>query len=445
VRALGRVEFQVGDQRCSGVGVVNSSADVPNYGELPMPETDKDSPLKAAFDPVAPEKRIDSLDILRGFALLGVLWMNVPQHVGGPIDKIFDQMSNLLATGKFITIFGFLFGVGFSLQWMRATAHGRWPTVHSSRRLLVLFVIGAVHSVFVWDGDVLTLYALMGVYLLVVQRLHLSQRTILTVALCILAVIAVRDEVGLTRRITRELGVATYVDITGTQLRERLQRMADEEMQTYTTISYTQGVRERWEGLRDWLRSRETYIPGEVFVYFLLGLWAAGSGLFRDVRSHRRLLHRILWWGFPLGVALFLGKFVSSRLLYSGHNTWLVDSVFRGGEMIGRPILGLTYVAAILLLLQHERWLHRLGPLRYVGRMALTNYLMQSLVFTVVSYSFGFGLYARLTGVTALLYTVVFFTAQVYLSRWWLSRFRFGPVEWVWRSLTYGVLMPLRA
>jgi uncharacterized protein len=186
-------------------------------------------------------------------------------------------------------------------------------------------------------------------------------------------------------------------------------------------------------------------MPGRVFVYFLLGLWAAGSGLFRDVRPHRLLLRRTLWWGIPLGVALFFCKFVSSRLLYSGHNTWLVDSVFRGGEMIGRLILGLTYVAAILLLLQHERWLHRLGPLRYVGRMALTNYLMQSLFFTVVSYSYGFGLYSRLTGVTALLYTVVFFTAQVYLSRWWLSRFRLGPVEWVWRSLTYGELMPLRA
>ena len=410
-----------------------------------MPETDQDTPLETAFEPVAPEKRIDSLDILRGFALLGVLWMNVPQHVGGSIDKIVDQMSNLLASGKFVTIFGFLFGVGFSLQWMRATAHGRTPTVHSSRRLLILFVIGAVHTVFVWDGDILMSYALMGALLLVVQRLHLSQRTILTVALCILAVVTVRDQVGMTRRITRDLGVATYVDITGTQLRERRQRMAQEELQTYTTTSYTQGVRERWEGLRNWLRSRDTYIPGEVFVYFLLGLWAAGSGLFRDVRPHRMLLRRTLWWGFPLGVALFVGKFVSSRLLYSGHNTWLVDSVFRCGEVIGRPILGLTYVAAILLLLQHERWLHRLGPLRYVGRMALTNYLMQSLFFTVGSYSYGFGLYSRLTAVTALLYTLVFFTAQVYLSRWWLSRFRLGPVEWVWRSLTYGALMPLRA
>ncbi len=76
--------------------------------------------------------------------------------------------------------------------------------------------------------------------------------------------------------------------------------------------------------------------------------------------------------------------------------------------------------------------------------MALTNYLMQSLVFTAVSYGYGRGMYSMLTGVTVLLSTLAFFTAQVYLSRWWLSRFRFGPAEWLWRSLTYGALVPMR-
>jgi uncharacterized protein len=411
-----------------------------------MAESDQSAPPTTVFDPIAPQERIDSLDILRGFALFGIFWVNMPGGGGGPIGEFFDQVRNLLATGKFITIFGFLFGVGFSLQWLRATAHGRRPTVHSLRRLAVLFLIGIVHSVFVWEGDILAPYALMGAYLLVVRRLHLSQRTILALALCLLAVITVRGEVRLTSRIAREVGAATYRDITGTQLQERLQRMALEEMQSYTTTSYTQGVRERWKGLRDWLQDQGTYLPDDyVFVYFLLGLWAARSGIFRDVRSHRALLYRIVWWGLPLGVTLFVTRVVSRRLLYAGQSTWAADSVFRGAEMIGRPILGLAYVAAILLLLQNQRWLRRLGPLKHAGRMALTNYLMQSLVFTVVSHSYGLGIYSKLTGVTILLYTLVFFTAQVYLSLWWLSRFRFGPAEWVWRSLTYGALMPWRA
>jgi uncharacterized protein len=411
-----------------------------------MAESDQSAPLTTGFDPTTPKERITSLDILRGFALFGILWVNMPESGGGPIGRFFDQVANLLATGKFITIFGFLFGVGFSLQWLRATAHRRKPTLHSLRRLTVLFLIGVIHSVLVWDGDILRTYALLGAYLLVAQRLRFSQRTILALALCLLAVVTVRGEVRLTSRITRAVGAATFRDISGTQLRERRQRMDLQDMESYTTTSYTQGVRERWRELRDWLQSPETYIPGDVvFAFFLLGLWAARSDIFRDVSSHRVLLCQIVQWGLPLGVTFFFAALVSRRLLYAGQSTWLVDSPFRAAEFVGRPILGFTYVAGILLLLQNERWRQRLDPLKYAGRMALTNYLMQSLVFTAVSHSYGLGIYSKLTGLTVLLYTLAFFAAQVYLSRWWLSRFRFGPAEWVWRSLTYGALMPWRA
>jgi uncharacterized protein len=410
-----------------------------------MAESDQSAPPTAVLDPVGPHERIDSLDILRGFALFGILWVNMPEGGRRPIDVFFGELSNLLATGKFITIFGLSFGVSFSLQWLRAAAHGRKPTLHSLRRLTVLFLIGVIHSVFVWDGDILTTYALMGAYLLLVQRLHLSQRTILALALCLLAVIIVRGEVELNRRVTRELGVASYRDITGAQLQERRQRMALEELHSYATTSYTQGVRERWEGLRDRLHNRETYVPDVVFVFFLLGLWAARAGIVRDVRSHRVLLRRIIWWGLPLGGTFFFAALVSRRLLYAGHSTWLADSVFRAAGFLGQPILGFAYVAGILLLLQEESWRRRLDPLRYAGRMALTNYLLQSLVFTAASHSYGLGIYSKLTGVAVMLHTLVFFTAQVYLSRWWLYRFRFGPAEWVWRSLTYGAPVPWRA
>jgi uncharacterized protein len=409
-----------------------------------MVENTQNAPPGDTFDPIAPDQRIDSLDILRGFALFGVLWMNLPERGGGAIDRIFDQIGSLLALGKFVTIFGFLFGVGFSLQWMRSTRHGRKPTVHALRRLVVLFLIGVLHYVFVWDGDILTTYALMGVYLLVIHSLPLSQRTILAVAVCLLAVVTVRGEVALTQRITRELGVTTHWDITGTALRERRERRAEAELQSYTRTSYRQNVERRGEELRDWLGSLDAYLPNKEFVFFLLGLWATRAGIFHDVDRHRRLLRRILWWGFPLGVMLWFGGFVSSRLLYAGHNTWLVDSVFRGAEAIGRPVLGITYVATIALLLRHEGWVRRLRPLRYVGRMALTNYLMQSLAFTLVASSYGLGIYTKLAGVTVLLYTLIFFAAQILVSRWWLARFRFGPAEWAWRSLTYGALMPWR-
>jgi uncharacterized protein len=435
------LQFCIENAELQVVGCTTGS----QYDGVPMTEIDQSGPLTTAFVPIAPQERMDALDILRGFALFGILWVNMPEGGRRPIDVFFGEVSNLLATGKFITIFGFLFGVSFSLQWLRATEHGREPTLHSLRRLAILFLIGVLHHVLVWDGDILTTYALLGAYLLVVQRLRFSQRTILALALCLLAVIIVRGEVELTRRTTREVGAATHRDITGTQLREGRQRMALEEVQSYTATSYAQGVRERWEELTDWLQSRETYIPGDVFVFFLLGLWAARSGILRDAASHGVLLCRIVRWGLPLGVTFFFAALVSHHMLYSGRSTWLADSVFRAAGFVGRPILGFSYVAGILLLLQKEHWRRRLGPLKHAGRMALTNYLMQSLVFTAVSHSYGLGIYSKLTGVTVLLYTLVFFSAQVYLSRWWLSRFRFGPAEWVWRSLTYGALMPWRA
>ncbi len=108
---------------------------------------------QAFFESIAPEKRIDSLDILRGFALFGILWMNMPAYPGplSAVDRIINQTSTLLTRGKFITIFGFLFGVSFSLQWMRAENQGRKPVVHCLRRLFVLFLIGVFHTVFVWE------------------------------------------------------------------------------------------------------------------------------------------------------------------------------------------------------------------------------------------------------------------------------------------------------
>ncbi len=401
---------------------------------------------QAFFEPTAPEKRIDSLDIVRGFALFGILWMNMPAYPGplSAVDRIINQTSALLTQGKFITIFGFLFGISFSLQWMRTENQGRKPAVHCLRRLFVLFLIGVLHMVFVWERDILTWYALTGMYLLTVQCLHLSQKTILILALCIYPLIIVGGEVTLTRRIMRETGVTTIWDISPTRLRERRQGTVNEEIGQYTTASYARRIHDRWDRLRKELGSPSSLLPESFFVYFLLGLWAARSGILRDSRPHERLLRWIFWGGLPLGLTLFFVKRIGGGLFRAGQITWLGNSIFDAAWMVGQPILGFTYVSAILLIIRNDRWLRRFAPLRYAGRMALTNYLMQSLIFTLVSYSYGLGSYSSLTGAAVLLYSLVFFTAQVYLSRWWLSRFHFGPAEWVWRSLTYGSLMPWR-
>jgi uncharacterized protein len=114
------------------------------------------------------------------------------------------------------------------------------------------------------------------------------------------------------------------------------------------------------------------------------------------------------------------------------------------GMIVGGPAQSLFYACAIILLWQKESWRRRLTPLAAVGRMALTNYLMHSVVFTTLANSYGFGLYGRIPPSVGILMTLAMFALQIPLSNWWLSRFRFGPVEWLWRSLTYWRLQPMR-
>lgn len=401
------------------------------------------SPI-SSFGPTKPKERIDSLDVLRGFALFGILWANLPGGGGpSPLDTISDWMEAFLVRGKFVTIFTFVFGVSFSLQFARAAKRGRGHVGFYLRRLFFLFLIGVCHCVFVWDGDILTSYALFGAYLVAVHRM--PQKAILALALSLYFVVLITNEIRFTQRVSLEAGAARTVRIDPARDRERRQRMMAEEARTYATVSYQNLVRNRWAEIRGGLGQGRTYIPDSTFVLFLIGMWAGRRGVFQDWRSHRELLRGITVWGLPIGLTLYFGGPLQSYLITGGHITWLSGSPLRAGVSIGQQAQGLAYAAAIVLLLQTERWRRGLSTLRWAGRMALTNYLMQSLVFTVAAYGYGLGLYPILTGSVRLLYAVLFFTAQAYLSRWWLARFSFGPAEWVWRSLTYGKAQPWRA
>jgi len=149
-------------------------------------------------------------------------------------------------------------------------------------------------------------------------------------------------------------------------------------------------------------------------------------------------------WGLGLGLSGNFGFIVtadwSDPVLPSVMG--LVETVF---FVIGAPALSLFYAAAILLLVQREGWQKRLAPLAAVGRMALSNYLLQSVICTTIFYSYGLGLYGRVGPAVGVGLTVVIFLIQIILSVWWLRRFQFGPMEWVWRSLTYCKRQPLRA
>jgi uncharacterized protein len=123
-------------------------------------------------------------------------------------------------------------------------------------------------------------------------------------------------------------------------------------------------------------------------------------------------------------------------------SAWLLVSL--AGQAVGAPALSLFYMSSIVLLMQRTPWEQRLRPLAPVGRMAISNYLLQTVICTTLFYGYGLGLYGQAGSAAGLLLTVVIFALQVPLSVWWLGHFRFGPVEWLWRSLSYGSRQPMR-
>jgi uncharacterized protein len=181
----------------------------------------------------------------------------------------------------------------------------------------------------------------------------------------------------------------------------------------------------------------------QILGLFLIGLYAGRREFFQNLQTHLLFLRKTLWWALALGVVGMLVRAGVFKLpkLFGSYFSGLVEEVL---DTIGCLALSFFYASAIILLAQRHGWKTRLAPLAAVGRMALSNYLFQTLVCTTLFYSYGFGLFGKVGPAAGLALTFAIYSAQVPLSLWWLRHFRFGPMEWVWRSLTYGKPQPMR-
>jgi uncharacterized protein len=361
------------------------------------------------------QERIIALDVLRGFALFGIFVVNMIDFSGsglrlgtlgergGEFDQLVDICIAFFFITKFYLIFSFLFGVGFAVQMRSAAAKGRSFVPLYLRRLLILGVIGVTHSILIWDGDILRLYAVAGGLLLLVRKL--PTRVLLGMA-------------GLIA-----LGGLVIIGMTGS-------------MQTRTDGAWAASVPLLMSGSYAELvqmRIANPYTPdmqtGMVLVMFLLGMVVGRAGLLDDPARYTPFLRR--WWKWALPVGL-IGNSVLLYGLTTG-DSWLTSV----GVHIGAPALSFLYVSFVLLNAGRLSWL---AP---IGQMALTTYLSHSIIGTTLFYGYGFGLYDQLSPTVTFALTFAIFAAQVVISAVWMGRFRFGPVEWVWRSLTYGRAQPL--
>ncbi len=385
--------------------------------------------------PVAPAERIEALDIVRGFALFGVLLLNMLSFSGqvagfepwtistGWWDRTVELAIRVFGEAAFYTTFSFLFGLGFALQLERATGRGERFSWRFAGRLLVLLAFGLLHAFLIWDGDILVQYSIAGFFLLPFARVRPSTALKWAAGLCGFTVVAATVLVS--------LWYPGFEVSTGADLAEDLDLFANGgfgEIAAYRLSSAIESLVIAAIG-----------VPWFVGI-FLVGLWAVRSGRVAAWRYQRVFLYRVLRVTVPIAV---VAKGLLAVLIVSGDAAAAATFGTVLSVMIGGPALGATYVCLLLLALQRAAdGVSRLRHLAPVGRMALTNYLTQSLIGVGLFYGYGLGWYGRFGVGTTVFFTVGIFAAQMVLSRLWLARYPFGPMEWLWRTLTYRMTVP---
>jgi uncharacterized protein len=404
--------------------------------------------VRAPMRPVGGDERVLTIDVLRGFALFGILLVNF-YGVGatGLADRVANGFLFFFVSGKFYPLFSFLFGLGFGVMLLRSMDRGAAIVPVYLRRLAVLAVIGVVHYVFLWSGDILRDYAVLGALLLLFR--NRSPRFLLAAALAAILIANAWGEysVGNPPPLRRADAETAYlVDLNQLARFEEYRDASQALMWARSDGTYADLVVARARTLvlgLPWFFSVWTL---QIFAMFLLGLYAAKRRLFEDVAAHRRLAMGVLTVGGVLGAAAMFLLVVAPELAARG-----VDLIpgFRdrfGGElyMFGGPLLTVAYIAGITLLCERARVARRLAILAPVGRMGLTNYLLQSVVGTSLYYGYTFGLHGKVGPALGILLSTAIFACQIPISHWWMARFRFGPAEWLWRSLTYMRLQPMR-
>ena len=423
-------------------------AEVPDEIQ-PDPPDPEPEPIPLA--PNSRQERIAAMDVLRGIAVFGIFLINMPLYVApsagffdwernalwsGTADRLATLFIYIFAQGKFYTLFSFLFGLGFGVQMLRAAdRHSPDFLATCRRRLFVLLAIGILHFTLIWWGDVLHVYALLG-FLLILFRTR-ADKTLLMWAACLTFIPFVFA-----------IGGTTYERLTDKVTAEEKQKKRDERKKSaderIATDIKTKSTGRIVDILALRLRRDARRLGGELgwstelFTSFLLGLWVSRRRILQEPQLYRPLLTRLAFAAFPLALAVTTADLIYGYLYPNEQSPLWRSHLSLIRDFIARPAMAFGYAAA-LLLTGIKEWM---SPFAAVGRMALTNYLLHSLVFTTVANSYGLGLYGQIHPIHGLALCFAFYALQLPFSVWWLRNHAYGPAEWLWRSLTYGTRQP---
>jgi uncharacterized protein len=399
--------------------------------------------------PVTRAERIPSLDVLRGFALLGILVMNVqlfamidatlfnPTSYGDltGVNFLVWLLSHLLFDQKFMTIFSMLFGAGIVLMTQRAEAAGRGTAGRHYLRMLWLAIMGLLHAHLLWYGDILYLYAICGLWTYLFRKLRPGW--LLGVGLVVISVSSLLFLFfGWSLQFWPE---------------ESLLAMARDWQPDAARIGEEVAIyRSSWLGQME--HRVPTALEFQLFVIFVWGIWRAGGlmlvgmGLFKLGFFSAERSRRTYWTAAVIGLAVGLPPIIYGVVRHF-EAEWAVEySMFFGTQFNywGSLAVSLAWVSLVMLWCRSAVLSALKRSLAAVGQMALTNYLAHSLICTTIFYGHGLGLFGKVERVGQVGIVVAIWIAQLVISPIWLRHFRFGPAEWAWRSLTYLKAQPLR-
>lgn len=394
--------------------------------------------------------RIEIIDALRGFALAGILICHmVEQYVGagtpsshfegvrvGLPDQIVEGFIGFFLRGKFIALFSFLFGISFFIQMDNGARKGSAYGGRFLWRLLLLLIIGYFHSLF-YRGDILTIYAMLGIFL--IPFFKLDNKWVLGFAAVLF------------------MGLGRYLAFFFTQGAHLFLDINPMDMESAHVADYYNTIKSgsllevfatnSWQGHLDKMNfqfgifGRGYY----TFAFFLIGLYVGRIGYFKRFMEEQALTKKVLIRStilFFVALAITAGAFMSMGPEGKLDN-WLAMIGLSGFDLANFAMT-LIYLSLFVMLyrkVKTEKWLAKFAP---YGRMALTNYVMQSLIGTLLFYGWGMGYLGNISNIYTLLIAIGLIVLQVWGSKIWMQHFRYGPLEWIWRSLTFFKVFPLK-
>lgn len=380
------------------------------------------------LQPTLLNDRVVTLDVIRGICLLGILLVNIftfylpLPHIDlgswftDAIDIMWHNTLDIYVQSSFYPMFSMLFGYGMAMQFTKANALGTNYYKFASRRLIVLFIIGLIHAFFIWWGDILMMYAFCGVFLLLL--LQLNSGLLLTLSIVINLTFHIFFIGILFLSLAVNQPYEEYVDF----------EMLDGAITAYGVGDWSDAFFQRLNDLKvqmhivNWISALFTILP-----YMLLG---AAASKWKLIERAKQL--KLIW----ICLAVFgvgLGVFIKNTP-YMFERTYLLEIL---KVYVGGPLLSIGYIAVIVLICIFPFVTKLLKPIANAGRMALTIYIMQSIICSIIFYNFGFGLYGEVDVKTATFIAIGIYVCQVAFAELWFMKFKQGPLELLTKKIIY--------